>query len=240
MESIENTPVGQIAATDFRICDVFEKYGIDYYNQGKRRLSDWIREKDLDGGRLISEIEKSRTGKGSVDFDTRPLDELAAYIVKTYHRPAEERIGRLKAKLESLLPGGSGEFPEIQEIKEIFDQVAGQIAMHQRREELILFPYIRKMTAAIKENKTFERPPMTKSAENPVNMLTHEHHDQGEAFEKIKDLTGDYTVSGDKDEALKEVYALLKEFEQKLHRHLHLENNILFPKALEMDRSMAG
>ena len=125
-----------------------------------------------------------------------------------------------------------------QSFKKLFDTAAGIIAVHQKKEELILFPFIRKMADAKKNNKEFVSPRATKSVESPVDMLTHEHHQQGDLFQQIAGLSQDYASPEDVDDTIKDSLRLLKEFELNLHKHLHLENNILFPKALEMEKEL--
>ncbi|MCO6496853.1 MAG: DUF542 domain-containing protein [Chitinophagaceae bacterium] len=234
MEDLSQMTIGQIAAADFRNCGVFEKYRLDYFNHGKRSLKEAIEGKDISEQDLLEALNKAgeEAAAENTDFNEWDLDVLCNYIEEHHHRPAEKRIAAIKPELAKLAEELSASHPQFAEIKTLFDTVAGQIAVHQKKEELILFPFIRKMAKSKRDNVPFVRPPLTKSAENPVNMLTHEHNDQGEAFEKIAELTNVYITD---DGALIDIYATLADFERELHTHIHLENNILFPKALVMD-----
>lgn len=242
MDTLLEKTVGQIAAEDYRTCSVFENHAIDYFNQGKRLLREVAAEKNIDPNNLIDELNRAKQGHppNDIQFNTWSLDLLANYIVKTYHQPAEQEIPVLKNQLETLIQSQREGKPDWTAIKQLFDKVAGEIVVHQKKEELILFPYIRKMADAKNNQKPFIRPPMTKSAENPVSMLTHEHQDQGETFKKIAVLCEGYIFSEAASTGHKGVLNHLKDFEIKLHRHIHLENNILFPKALQLDKELAG
>ena len=240
MENIEELTLGQIAAEDPRTCSVFEKYKVDYYNNGKRNFREVADEQNLDIATLKNEIEKVSEGsvENDSDFNSWDLAVLADYIVETHHKYAEKQIQIIKHELEKVCQALSAQFPELEEVKKLFNTVAGEIVVHQKKEELILFPYIKKMADALRNNKPFVRPPMTKSAEKPVDMLTHEHTKQGEDFKKIAELTKDHTLQFNNDASLSGLMNFFKEFESNLHRHIHLENNILFPKALRPDREL--
>jgi regulator of cell morphogenesis and NO signaling len=239
MENIDKKPIGQIVAENYRTYPVFESYKIDYYNKGKRGLQEVANEHKIDLQALKNEIaNKEDTPSEEEDFNSLALDALSDYIVTTYHRYADKQIQVIKPALERACQEYGEQHPALPEIKKLFDAAAGQIAVHQKKEELILFPFIRKMADAEKNNKAFVRPPATKSVENPVDMLTHEHYQQSELFEKIAEISQDYYSPEGVDGTYKDSISLLKEFEINLHKHLHLENNILFPKALKLEKEL--
>lgn len=238
MKNLDALTIGQIVACDSRCQSVFETYRINFYNHGEKTLDEVALEKGTTKELLINDLTRAMetTNQPENNFDSLEMDALTAHIIEHYHQPAEKEIAQIKATLELL----SVTHPELNTITQLFNSVAGQIAVHQKKEELILFPYIRKMANALRNQQPFVRPPLTKSAENPVNMLTHEHHDQGIAFEKIAQLSDQYTASSTAEEPYQLVMKALKEFELRLHTHLHLENNILFPKALEADKKLSA
>jgi regulator of cell morphogenesis and NO signaling len=239
MENIDKKPVGQIVAENYPTWQVFESHKIDYYNKGKQTLEEVADEHKIDLQVLKNEIEKPKQTGEDEDFNSRGLDALSDYIVKTYHRYADKQIQVIKPTLEKVCQEYGERHPALPEIKKLFDAAAGVIAVHQKKEELILFPFIRKMADAEKNNKEFVRPTATKSVESPVDMLTHEHYQQSDLFQKIAELSDDYTSPEGVDDEFKESLSLLKEFEINLHKHLHLENNILFPKALKLEKELA-
>lgn len=241
MENIDNKPVGQIVAEDYQTYPVFESHKIDYYNEGRQTLQEVAEANKIDLQAFKNEIAKKKNAptEDDEDFNSLPLDALSEYIVKTYHRYADKRIQEIKPALEKASQQYGEQHPWLPEIKKLFDTAAGIIAVHQKKEELILFPFIRKMADAKKNNKEFVRPAATKSVETPVDMLTHEHHQQSDLFQQMAELSGDYTSPQDVDQTITDSLRLLKEFELHLHKHLHLENNILFPKALQLEKEFS-
>ena len=242
MEDIDKMPVGQIVAENYRTYPVFESHKIDYYNKGKQTLEEVADEHKINLQALRDEIAKKRDSpiKEDEDFNSWRLDALSEYIVTHYHRHADKQIQVIKPALEKACQEYGERHSWLPEIKKLFDEAAGIIAVHQKKEELILFPFIRKMADAEKNNKEFLRPSATRSVENPVNMLTHEHHQQSDLFQKISDLSQDYTRPEGVDGTFGDCLQLLQEFELNLHQHLHLENNILFPKALRLEKELTA
>ena len=241
MENIDEKPVGQIVAEDYRTYPVFESHKIDFYNKGKRSLREVADEHKIDLQALKNEIAKTNDSqpKEDEDYNSWMLDVLSGYIVKTYHQYADKQIQVIKPTLEKACQEYGDKHPGLVEVKKLFDEAAGVIAVHQKKEELILFPFIRKMADAEKNNKEFVRPPATRSVESPVDMLTHEHYQQSDLFQKIGGISQDTFPKG-VDGTFKDGLCLLKEFEIKLHKHLHLENNILFPKALKLEKELTA
>jgi regulator of cell morphogenesis and NO signaling len=242
MENIDNKPVGQIVAENYRTYPVFESHKIDYYNKGKQSLREVADEHQIDLEALKNEIEKKKETRPEEDedFNSRMLDALSDYIVATYHRYADQQIQVIKPALEKACQEYGDQHPALPEIKKLFDAAAGVIAAHQKKEELILFPFIRKMADAKKNNREFVRPPATRSVESPVDMLTHEHYQQSDLFQKIAEVSQDYTLPDGVDGTFMDSLRLLKEFEINLHKHLHLENNILFPKSLKLEKELTA
>lgn len=128
--------------------------------------------------------------------------------------------------------------PELFEIKALFSGCSGELAAHMKKEELMLFPYIRKMSRA-KESGHINLSAPFGTVQNPVKMMMHENDIEGERFNKIASLSNQYTPPQNSCNTHRVTFASLKEFEDDLHLHIHLENNILFPKAIEMEQSFA-
>lgn len=125
--------------------------------------------------------------------------------------------------------------PELFEIKEQFNALAGELAVHMKKEELILFPYIRKMVVSKNNHEEMWHPGFG-TVQNPIQTMMHEHDIEGERFGKISELSSNYNPPSHVCNTYKVTYSLLKEFEDDLHLHIHLENNILFPKAIELEK----
>ncbi|MCB0443168.1 MAG: hemerythrin domain-containing protein, partial [Flavobacterium sp.] len=155
------------------------------------------------------------------------------YIEKKHHRYVEEKTPVLLAFLDKLTKVHGTKHPELFEINNLFYQGAGELAQHMKKEELILFPFIQKMVKAQKENQSIQEPHFG-TVENPIAMMQDEHTVEGERFATIATLTDGFTPPEDACSTYRVAFQMLKEFEQDLHKHIHLENNILFPKAIEL------
>ncbi|AQX85762.1 iron-sulfur cluster repair di-iron protein [Elizabethkingia bruuniana] len=232
--------IGAMVAEDFRTAAVFKKYGIDFCCKGGRTISDACEKKGIDEQKIYEEIENlPKSGGANIDFTSWPLDLLADYVEKTHHRYVEEKTPVLQAFLDKLCKVHGERHPELFEIRELFDESAKDLAAHMKKEELILFPFVRNM---IKAQQTGEalRQPHFGTVENPVNMMQHEHTVEGERFEKIAQLTDGYTPPEDACNTYKVAFAMLQDFENDLHTHIHLENNILFPKSIHLEKEFSA
>lgn len=232
--------IGAMVAEDFRTAAVFKKYGIDFCCKGGRTISDACEKKGIDEQKIYEEIENlPKSGGANIDFTSWPLDLLADYVEKTHHRYVEEKTPVLQAFLDKLCKVHGERHPELFEIRELFDESAKDLAAHMKKEELILFPFVRNM---IKAQQTGEalRQPHFGTVENPVNMMQHEHTVEGERFEKIAQLTDGYTPPADACNTYKVAFAMLQDFENDLHTHIHLENNILFPKSIHLEKEFSA
>lgn len=230
--------IGQMVAEDYRTAAVFKKFGIDFCCQGNRTIEDACVKKGASVEeilKLLNNVETSSTGQG-IDFDSWPLDLLTDYIEKKHHRFVVEKSAEIRPFLKKIVEVHGQNHPELLEIKNEFEASLGELTMHMQREELLLFPFIRKLLEAKSKGK--EKPKsLFGSVENPIQQMQNEHHDEGERYRKISRLSNEYIAPLDACNTYKVSYALLREFEDDLHFHIHLENNILFPKAMELEKS---
>lgn len=237
MNITENNVVGEVVASDYRAAAVFQKFGIDFCCKGDRSIADVSEAHKISPKALIQELEHALTdGEAPVgDFKSWPLDLLADYIEKKHHRYVDAKILEIKPYLAKIVSVHGGRHPELAEIEKLFAETAGELTAHMKKEEFILFPFIRKMAKAEQDHTQIARPQFA-TVENPVAMMKHDHDQEGERFAKIAALTNNYLVPADACNTYRVTFALLKEFEADLHMHIHLENNILFPKAIEMEK----
>lgn len=239
MNITKETIVGVLVAQDYRTASVFKQNGIDFCCNGNRSIEEACSQKQKDAGDLIQRLEEvtaQNTDASSVDFNSWPLDLLADYIEKKHHRYIERKIQEINPFLNKVVTVHSDRHPELIEIEKLFIESAGELTTHMKKEELMLFPFIRKMVTAQQSGTVAHAPFGT--VQNPIQMMMHEHNTEGERFRKIAELTCDYTSPQDACNTYRVTYALLKEFEDDLHRHIHLENNILFPKAIELEQTL--
>lgn len=239
MKIQEKTIIGELVAQDYRSASVFKKYGIDFCCQGNRAIQEACEAKNIDTSAVINdlnEVNKTPT-ESTTDYQSWPIDLLADYIEKKHHRYVESKIQEIKPYLDKICRVHGDRHPELFEIHEQFNAAAGELAMHMKKEELVLFPFIRKMVKARQENTQLDAPHFG-TVENPIQMMRHEHNTEGERFRKIEALSNNYTPPADACNTYRVTFSLLKEFEADLHLHIHLENNILFPKAIELEQHL--
>lgn len=239
MDISEKNIVGELVAQDYRTAPVFQSFGIDFCCKGNRTVIEACRAGNLQTNVVVEALRRSiqQNDNPATDFNSWPLDLLADYIEKRHHRYVETKIQEIKPFLQKIVQVHGGHHPELAEIEWLFSQSAGELAMHLKKEELILFPFIRKMVR-VKENGQLLPVPHFGAAENPIAMMQHEHDVEGERFRKIATLSNNYVPPVDTCNTYRITFALLKEFEEDLHLHIHLENNILFPKTIEMEKTM--
>lgn len=240
MENLHNKTIGAFVAEDFRTAAVFSKYKIDFCCKGNRTIDEVCDKQEIDPKVLLKKIQQalSADDRNTIDFNSWPLDLLADYIEKTHHRYVEEKTTIIIQFLNKLCSVHGGNHPELFKINTLFSECAGELAQHMKKEELILFPFVKKMVNT-KETEGALAQPAFGTVSNPIAMMMHEHDTEGERFREIASLTNDYTVPADGCTTYRVTFAMLKEFEENLHTHIHLENNILFPKAMELEKEFA-
>lgn len=240
MEITKETIVGDVVAEDYKMASVFEKYGIDFCCNGDKSIQDACAKKNIDAEALIKELGEPIQVSAGVErgYNTWPLDLLADYIEKTHHRYVETQIGEITPYLDKIVKVHGEHHPELAEVQSIFKEAAGEFAQHMKKEELMLFPQIRKMVKAKEKNESFKAAFGT--LQTPIKGMLADHDHQGDAFEKISALTNHYTTPEDGCNTYRLTLGMLKEFEDDLHLHIHLENNILFPKAIVMEETFAA
>lgn len=239
MNDTGSRTIGSIVAADFRAAAVFSAHGIDFCCRGERTMQAVCTAQNIDLATLEAEIDAAlRHGLPiAEDPATWTLTHLVDHIEHVHHAYVNARTPVLQQYLDKLCKVHDAQHPELFEIAREFDACAGAMAAHMKKEELVLFPFIRRMELAQREGSA---PPLPHfgTVENPVNMMKHEHDEEGERFRRIATLSNGHTPPDDGCNTYRAAFALLKEFEEDLHRHIHLENNILFPKALELERML--
>lgn len=229
------TTVGAIVAEDFRTAEIFAAHGIDFCCGGKTPLDEICREKGLDLATLQQEIAvaKSAPVDRSHNYSAWALPFLADYIVNTHHAYLNENTAQIAAYAHKIAGVHGAHHPEVLEIASIFDKIATDMADHLREEEEVLFPAIKRIDAA----RIAGKPPAALDVEAikaSLVKLDHEHQEIGDAVHRIRHLANGYALPGDVCNTFAVTYQKLQEFEDDLHKHVHLENNILFSKAAQL------
>ncbi|HAV03320.1 MAG TPA: iron-sulfur cluster repair di-iron protein [Chryseobacterium sp.] len=234
---VQEKTIGQMVAEDFRAAAVFRKYKIDFCCKGNRTIEEACDNKKVTPEEIYEDLDALNQAKaGDIDFNSWPLDLLADNVEKTHHRYVEENSTVLLQYLNKLCKVHGDRHPELFEINKLFTESAQELATHMKKEELILFPFIKRMVAAKQNGEELPKPHFG-TVENPVAMMKHEHTTEGERFQKIAELTNNYQFPEDACGTYQVTFRMLEDFEQDLHKHIHLENNILFPKAIELEKT---
>jgi regulator of cell morphogenesis and NO signaling len=232
--------IGKIVAENYKTASVFKQYHIDFCCNGNRSIADASRDKKLDEGQLINELLAvvNKKEEGGIDFKAFPPDLLADYIEKTHHRYIVTRIPEIEPLLQKVVRVHGENHPKLAVVEKLFLESADNLSAHLKKEELMLFPHIRQL---VKTQLSGEKLPLTKAgaAAAMIAQMEREHDAEGERFRTISELTGDYTPPEDACNTYRVTLSLLKEFEEDLHRHIHLENNILFPNSIALEQSLA-
>lgn len=236
---MEEETIAELVLQDYRKADVFKKFGIDFCCGGKKTLAKVCLDKGIDLTKLKEELYHldAQPSAPSQDFSRWDLDFFVDYIINTHHKYVKQNIPTLLEYTQKVARVHGDHHPEVIEIANNFMSIVDELQEHMMKEERILFPYIKMMYQAQVEHESISVPPFG-SIENPINMMEMEHEGVGELMEKIKILSSQYTPPAYACNTYRVSYAKLKEFEDDLHQHIHLENNILFPRAIELEKKL--
>lgn len=241
MNITKDSNIGMVVADDYRSASVFEHYGIDFCCNGNRSIQAACEEKNIAAETILQSLKDmvaSTSGDtAAVDYKSWPIDLLADYVEKKHHRYVVGQIPVIQAFMVKIINAHGAKHPELAEIKELFDDSAEELTAHMEKEEKILFPFVRKMVAEQQAGQKHVAAPFG-TVQNPIRMMMHEHDTEGERFRKIKELSNGYTTPQDGCNTYRAAFAHLQAFEDDLHLHIHLENNILFPKAIQLEASL--
>ncbi len=232
----KNKTVADVVRENIATAHVFKKYGIDFCCGGGTSIDAACSKHHVDKQELMEEINHalhSRTP--SVNYNQWPLDFLCDYIEQTHHRYVLEAIPIIKSYVAKVAKVHGHASPEVIEIESLFTNVESELIPHLQKEELILFPYIRTLVKSINLGQELSNPQF-ESVANPIRIMIHEHDVAGDLLKSIRNLSNNFQTPDWACNTYRALYAKLEEFENDLHLHIHLENNILFPKALKIEQ----
>ncbi len=224
--------VGEIAASDLRKAQVFKKYGIDFCCGGKRTLREVCESKGLNPVEIEKELNAT-TGPAPLPFQEWSPAFLSDYIVNTHHAYVKKALPELGELMAKVLNAHGASHPELKRISELVQELDYELLSHLAKEEKVLFPYIKQLVLG-------ETSTQFSTVETPIAMMEDEHDEAGSILEEIRSLSSDYTPPADACVSYSMLYQMLKDFEEDLHTHVHLENNILFPKAIGLEKERVG
>lgn len=231
--------VGELAAKHPAAARVFEKLGIDYCCGGGTTLDEACREAGLPFNQLRESLEAAlsaaaRTAE-ETDWNAAPLADLIAHIRNTHHQFTRTEISRLEPLFEKVLSAHVKNHPELAKVQSIFGDLAQELSTHLMKEEMVLFPYVSRIEEVVLEESPVLPAPFG-TVRNPIATMMHEHDGAGEALREMRTASNGYAAPLDACASYRALYQALAGLEADLHQHIHLENNILFPRAIEMER----
>jgi regulator of cell morphogenesis and NO signaling len=232
MNELMTKTLAQIVNDNHHAAAIFEKYHLDFCCKGKRSLQNACAETNLQVNEVLNDLERITQSKSKeqIDFNKLSLTQLADYIVNTHHAYLKIEMPQIFNYLQRVASKHGSRHPQMVKVFELFTALKEEMEQHMQKEELILFPRI----------KQFENPEHSGTKLNitylqsPINMMEEEHEHAGNLLEEIRQLTNNYNPPSDACTTYRLSFAALQAFEIDLHQHVHLENNILFPKALQL------
>jgi regulator of cell morphogenesis and NO signaling len=234
MKNLQEQSVGQIVAEDYRTAHIFSEFNIDFCCGGDITLEEACREQDINKEELNDALKSLSAEEGTEDnYNNWPLEFLMDYIVNIYHSRTRELIPEIASYAETVASVHGGDHEELFEIYQEFTKVAEEMNSHMDQEEQEIFPYIKSLLAKSGGITDDDKANSTEM----INMLEHEHDAAGESMKKIRKLSNSYALPHDACATYRVYYRNLEAFEKDLYKHVHLENNILFPKAIEIQNS---
>jgi regulator of cell morphogenesis and NO signaling len=231
--------LGQIAANDLRKAQIFKKYGLDFCCGGKKTVKEACAEKGLDVTKVEQELQQADRLPASrpLPYNEWNLDFLADYIVNTHHSYVRKMLPDIVTYAAKVHKVHGDRHPELKQIHELVDEVNAELTGHMVKEERVLFPYVKELVNARSGAGALHASHLG-SVQNPINMMEMEHELVGKNLDEIRKLSNNYQLPEDACASYSLLYRMLDEFEEDLHLHIHLENNILFPKAIELEKQL--
>jgi regulator of cell morphogenesis and NO signaling len=235
-----DTKVKDIALSHPAARRVLESAGLDYCCRGAKSLRDACLHSETSPDEILRRLHEAPC-ESVTEYETwldAPLGDLTRHIVERHHAYVRESIPRTQALLDKVSDKHGPNHPELQTIRRAFAAVAAEMIAHMQKEERILFPYIEALQASVVSGRPVEHP-FFGTVKNPIQAMMKDHDASSEHLKHIRVLTGNYTAPPSACTSFKALYQALLEFESDLHHHIHLENNLLFPRAVELEAAFA-
>lgn len=240
MQNFTTKTIREIALAAPATTRIFEEYKIDYCCGGGRNFYDACQSAGVSPEVVSQKLDHILTGQ-TKDFEsperTQNLSELIDYILEKHHVFTRAEITRLSALMEKVCRKHGERHNELFALQKSFLELCDDLTPHMRKEESVLFPFIKHLEMSAANNLSSPHPPF-RTVKNPVRMMMIEHDTAGELLRKMREITGDYAVPENACPSFRALYFGLEELEKDLHRHIHLENNVLFPRAVELEQKV--
>jgi len=233
------TTVREVAVKMPESTRIFEQFKIDYCCGGNQSLTTACASAGIDVQQvmeMLGGITESKS-QDAEDLRNASVARLVEHIVNTHHVFTKSEMDRLEALTEKVVKAHGENHPELLQLREMFKALCMDLKPHMFKEEQVLFPYMIAMTQASEQHRPGPFAPFG-TVNNPVRMMMREHDVAGQILRELRALTSDYKAPADACMSYQTLYEALENFERDLHQHIHLENNILFPKAFAMENAL--
>ncbi|MDZ4837336.1 MAG: iron-sulfur cluster repair di-iron protein [Candidatus Melainabacteria bacterium] len=229
------TPVGLLVAERPARASVLEAFGIDYCCGGKTTLEDACRTKGVRVEEVLDKLllADQQDDPGAQDWTKAKLNDLVEHIITSYHEPLRKELSRVALLAEKVARVHGVKHPEMAQVRDVFNQFKAELELHMQKEEMILFPGI----VSVETTGSPQHFGCDGGIEHPIEVMGKEHDDAGEALRIMRQLTNNYAPPADACNTFKVMLFSLSQIESEMHQHVHKENNILFPRALELSKS---
>jgi regulator of cell morphogenesis and NO signaling len=236
MDFTRDTKVKDIAVANPSATRILERAGVDFCCGGHNSLHQACADAGVSAEDILERLRATgaEAGPDDADWASASLSKLMRHIQEKHHRYVRKAIERLQPILTKVKSKHGEAHPEVSEIEAIFEALSQEMLMHMQKEEQILFPYIEAMERAANGEGPLE-PPFFQTVRNPIQAMMNEHDAAGDLTKQIRKASAEYSLPADACASFQEAYRRLCEFEADLHQHVHLENNILFPRALKLE-----
>ncbi len=234
----KTTTIGELVAKDYRKAEVFSKFGLDFSCGGKKSLRAACNEKGIDEKEVttaLAEIERQPKSM-LLDFNSLELDFFVDYIVNVHHKYVKENVIMLYEYSDKVANRHGINHPEVIRIGQLYKEIGIFFKAHMQKEETILFPYIKKLAIA-KRNESKETPPF-KNIGSTLKIHLGEHELIGKYMDEIREISNEFNPPEDACSSYKVLFSKLDEFDRDFHKHVHLENNILFPRVIQLEKEL--
>ena len=235
----DETKVKDIALSNPSATQILEDAGLDYCCGGGKSLHEACLHADVPAEEILNRLRENskHVSPEEANWTSARLGDPTRHIRERHHRYVREAIARVQPLLDKVEAKHGKNHAEIADIRRLFTEVGREMIIHMQKEEQILFPYIDALEKANSAHGSVE-PPFFQTVRNPIHAMMKEHDVAGELVKQIREASSEFTTPADACTSYRALYQDLREFEADLHQHVHLENNILFPRAVEMETAV--
>jgi regulator of cell morphogenesis and NO signaling len=240
VNEIHTKTIREIALQYPQTTRVFEDFKIDYCCGGRKPLAEAVESTGLDLSVVEGRLDEAINGTNGVDTATVPERlgpaELTEYLIAKHHIYTHDALERLAPLMDKVADRHGENHQEIYLIRSVLKSLTDDLILHMRKEEMVLFPYIKSVAAASDSSQAM--PPHFLTVKNPVRVMMSEHDAAGDFLRQIREFSKDFTLPDGACPSFTALYFGLEELEKDLHKHIHLENNVLFPQAIELENEV--